>query len=40
MYDPNIYKDFRGAAIREIHVFSNDPIDFEKEVRVELNQVD
>lgn len=40
MYDPTVHMDFRGAAIRGISVFSNDPIDFEKEVTVELNQVD
>lgn len=40
MYNPDVHKDFRGAAIREISVFSNDPIDFEKKVKVELNQVD
>jgi len=39
-YDPNMHGDFRGTAIREIHVFSNDPIDFEKKVQIELNQVD
>jgi len=39
-YDPNIHKDFRGTAIREIYIFSNDPIDFEKKVKIELNQVD
>ena len=39
-YDPNIHKDFRGAATREIYVYSNDPIDFEKKVKIELNQVD
>lgn len=40
MYDPNVHKDFRGAAIREIHVFSNDPVDFERKVIIDLNQVD
>lgn len=40
MYDPDVHQDFRGAATREIYVFSNDPIDFEKKVRIELNQVD
>jgi hypothetical protein len=40
MYDPNVHQDFRGFAIREIYVYSNDPIDFEKKVQVELNQVD
>lgn len=39
-YNPNTHKDFRGGAIREIYVFSNDPIDFEKKVKIELNQVD
>ena len=40
MYDPDIHLDFRGFAIREISVYSNDPIDFEKKVKVELNQVE
>jgi len=40
MYDPDVHKDFRGFAIREIYVYSNDPIDFEKKVKIELNQVD
>jgi len=39
-YDPSVHLDFRGYAIREIYIFSNDPIDFEKKVQVELNQVD
>lgn len=39
-YDPNIHQDFRGAAIREIYVFSNDPINFQMKVKIELNQVD
>lgn len=39
-YDPNIHKDFRGPATREIYVFSNDPLDFEKSVSIDLNQVD
>ena len=38
-YDPNVHKDFRGSAIREISVFSNDPIDFEKKVKIELNLI-
>lgn len=40
MYDPDVHKDFRGFAIREIYVYSNDPIDFEKKVKIELNQID
>ena len=39
MYDPDVHQDFRGPAIREISVFSNDSIDFEKKVKIELNQV-
>jgi len=39
-YDPNVHTDFRGEAIRSISVFSNDPVDFEKKVQIELNQVD
>lgn len=39
-YNPSVHKDFRGEAVREIYIFSNDPIDFEKKVRIELNQVD
>lgn len=39
-YDPDVHKDFRGVATREISVFSNDPIDSEKKVKIELDQVD
>ncbi len=39
-YDPDVHPDFRGTAIREIYVFSNDPIEFETKVKIELNQVD
>ncbi|MCP6718178.1 MAG: DUF1573 domain-containing protein [Patescibacteria group bacterium] len=39
-YDPDMHKDFRGPAIRTISIFSNDPIDFEKSVKIELDQVD
>lgn len=39
-YNPNVHKDFRGPAIREIYVFSNDPVNFETKVKIELNQVD
>lgn len=39
-YDPNAHKDLRGAVTRTISLFSNDPIDFEKKVKIELNQVD
>ncbi|MDP3995768.1 MAG: DUF1573 domain-containing protein, partial [bacterium] len=39
-YDPDVHEDFRGPAIRTISIFSNDSLDFEKKVTVELNQVD
>ena len=39
-YDPNVHKKFRGAAMRDIYVFSNDPIDVQKKVSIRLKQVD
>ncbi len=39
-YNPDMHKDFRGTAIRGIYIFSNDPINFETKVEIELNQVD
>lgn len=39
-YDPNVHQDFRGPATREIYVFSNDSLDFEKSVSIDLNQID
>lgn len=39
-YDPDVHPDFRGTAIREIYIYSNDPIDFKKKIKVELNQVE
>lgn len=39
-YDPSVHLDFRGAVTRTVSIFSNDPIDFEKKVSIELNQVD
>ena len=39
-YDPNVHKDFRGDAIREINVFSNDSVEPIATVRIELTQVD
>jgi hypothetical protein len=39
-YDPEVHRGFRGAAVREIYVFSNDPVNLEKKVRIELKQVD
>jgi len=39
-YDPNVHPDFRGDVIRDIYIFSNDSIDFQEKVSIELNQVD
>lgn len=39
-YDPNVHPDFRGEATREITIFSNDPADFEKSIKIKLNQVE
>ncbi|MDP2684334.1 MAG: DUF1573 domain-containing protein [bacterium] len=39
-YDPNVHKDFRGAATREVTIFSNDPINFETGIKIKLNQID
>ncbi len=39
-YDPDVHQDFRGEATRTVSIFSNDPVDFEKKVSIELNQVD
>lgn len=39
-YDPSVHPDFRGSATREVSIFSNDPIDFENKVKIELNQID
>lgn len=39
-YDPNMHGDLRGSVIREVHIFSNDPIDSDKKVSIELNQVE
>lgn len=39
-YDPNVHKDERGDAIREIYIFSNDPIKPIGKVRIEFTQVD
>jgi protein-disulfide isomerase len=39
-YDPNVHKNFRGPAVREIYIFSNDPVNPETKVRVDLEQID
>ncbi|GBE18503.1 hypothetical protein BMS3Abin16_01107 [archaeon BMS3Abin16] len=39
-YDPTVHPDLRGPVTRSVSIFSNDPIEFKKEVRIEVNQVD
>lgn len=39
-YDPDVHKDFRGRATREITLFSNDKNNPEKKARISINQVD
>lgn len=39
-YDPDVHPDFRGTATRTVSIYSDDPIDFQKKVTIELNQVD
>lgn len=39
-YDPNVHRDFRGNATREITIYSNDKKTPEKNVRITLRQTD
>ncbi|MBU0613508.1 DUF1573 domain-containing protein [Patescibacteria group bacterium] len=39
-YDPNVHKDFRGSATREITLSTNDENNPEKIVKISLKQVD
>ncbi len=39
-YDPDVHKDFRGRATREITLTSNDKNSTKKSVTIRLNQVD
>jgi len=39
-YDPDVHKDFRGSATREVTLTSNDKNNAEKSVTIRLNQVD
>ncbi len=39
-YDPTVHPDLRGYIIREVYIYSNDPIDPVATVRIRLNQVD
>ena len=38
-YNPNVHADFRGTAVREVYVFSNDPLSFKTKIEIELNQI-
>lgn len=37
-YDPTVHKDLTGPVTRTVSVFSNDPVEFEKQVTITLNQ--
>ncbi len=39
-YDPNMHGDIKGGITRTVYISSNDPIDFEKEVKIKLEQVE
>jgi hypothetical protein len=38
-YDPNTHKDLQGPVTRTVTVFSNDLVNFETTVKIELNQI-
>ena len=38
-YDPNFHKNFKGPATRIVSIFSNDPVEPQKQVEIELNQI-
>jgi len=38
-YDPNVHGELRGLITRTIDIYSNDPINFQKQVKIELNQI-
>ena len=39
-YDPTVHEGFRGPATREVYIYSDDPINFETKITIDLNQVD
>lgn len=39
-YDPGVHPDLRGYVIREVYIYSNDPVDPVAKVRIFLNQVE
>lgn len=39
-YDPTVHRDMRGSVTRSIFIFSNDPSNSKKEVRITAIQVD
>ena len=38
-YDPTVHRDLRGPVTRTIKIYSNDPVNPKKEVRIDVNQV-
>ncbi len=39
-YDPTMHSDLRGPLTRTITLYSNDPVDPQKEARIDANQLD
>jgi hypothetical protein len=39
-YDPQMHPDMRGSLTRTISVYSNDPVEFQRDVRIEANQIE
>ncbi|NOZ58953.1 MAG: DUF1573 domain-containing protein [Euryarchaeota archaeon] len=39
-YDPGVHPDLKGYVIREVYIYSNDPVDPVVKVRIFLNQVE
>ncbi len=39
-YDPAVHPELRGAVTRIVTIHSNDPVDFKKDVRIDVVQVD
>ena len=38
-YDPTVHRELRGPVTRTIKIYSNDPVNSQKEVRIDVNQV-
>ena len=38
-YDPTVHRNLRGPVTRIITIYTNDPINPQKDVRIDVNQV-